>query len=211
MVRNYLASSKVRTGRLEFDPGVVSVGKVVDEVAARLRPSLQLKGMTFACDRSGDLETACDERLVRVAINNLVQNAIKYGTENTAIRTTLARWKDGFEFSIANEGIGIPEHKLEAVFEEYTRFDTRGVGGTGLGLFLVKRIAEMHGGSIQVDAGHIVDGEFVTHRMIRENPGQYRVDPDADGDRKFAVLTLRIPNCMPAGSESGRAKGEDNG
>lgn len=210
MVRNYLAASKVRTGRLELDPVVVAVGEIVDEVAARLRPSLQVKGMSFACERSDECETACDERLVHVAINNLVQNAIKYGTENTTIRATLARWKDGFEFSLTNEGTGIPEDKFEAVFEEYTRFGARGIGGTGLGLFLVKKIAEMHGGSIEVDAGRIIDGRFVTHRMIRENPGQHPAGPDDGEETKFAVLTLRIPNCAADGGGPDEAKGKRN-
>jgi coenzyme F420 hydrogenase subunit beta len=209
MVKNYLASSKVRTGRLEFDPSVADVGDIVGEVAARLRPSLQMKGMSFACERRSECKVVCDERLVRVAINNLVQNAIKYGTENTTIRATLEKWNDGFELSITNEGIGIPEDQFEAVFDEYTRFGTGGVGGTGLGLFLVKKIAEMHGGRVEVDAGRIIDDRFVTHRMIRENPGQY---PAGRGEeRKFAVLTLRIPNCALAGSGPARTKGEGNG
>ncbi len=211
MVRNYLASSKVRTGRLAFGPRVAVIGDIVDEVALRLKSSLRVKGMEFICDQRDDLEVICDKRLVRVAFNNLVQNAIKYGTANTTIRSTLKKWNDGFEFAITNEGIGIPEDKLEAVFDEYARFDTLGIGGTGLGLFLVKKIATMHNGNVGADAGRILDGKFITHRILRENPDQYDVDPDDREVRRFAAFTLRIRSCAQAGSGSDKAGGERNG
>ena len=211
MVRNYLASSTVRTGRLPFTPRPIAVADVVDGVALRLKSSFRAKGMKFVCDRLDGIEVICDRALVRVALNNLVQNAIKYGTPGTTIRSTLREWKDGFEFAITNEGVGIPEDKFEAVFDEYVRFDTLGVSGTGLGLFLVRKIAAMHDGSITVDAGYVLDGRFVTYRELRENPTRHDVDPDDTETRRFTVFTLRIRNCASVGSGSDKEGGNQNG
>jgi len=196
MVRNYLASSKAKGGQLAFNPTRINLGKdIISKVKKRLEPSLKIKGMEFICDRCDELDVICDESLIRVAINNLINNAIKYGSKNTPIYSSLKEWEDGFQFTITNEGIGIPEDKLEAVFDEFARFDPLGIGGTGLGLYLVRKIATMHNGDIKANAGYILNNKFITYEMIREKPDLYAVDSADKKLRKFATFILRIPGC----------------
>lgn len=203
MVRNYLASSKAKGGQLAFNPTRINLGKdIISKVKKRLEPSLKIKGMEFICDRCDELDVICDESLIRVAINNLINNAIKYGSKNTPIYSSLKEWEDGFQFIITNEGIGIPEDKLEAVFDEFARFDPLGIGGTGLGLYLVRKIATMHNGDIKANAGYILNNKFITYEMIREKPDLYAVDSADKKLRKFATFILRIPGCEQAKSGS---------
>ncbi len=195
MIRNYLASSKVQSGQLGFNLSKINLGKdIISKIIKRLEPALKMKGMEFVCEHCDELEVVCDKSLIRVAINNLINNAIKYGTANTRLRSSLRKWNGGFEFTITNEGIGIPETKLEAVFDEFARFDPLGIGGTGLGLYLVKKIATMHNGSIKADAGYIIEDKFVTYEMLRGNPDKYNIDLKDRKIRKFATFILRIPS-----------------
>jgi len=208
MVRNYLASSKAKSGQLDFSPTRINLARdIVRKVTKRLEPSLKMKGMKFICEHCDELEVICDERLIRVAFNNLINNAIKYGSANTPIRSSLREWKNGFKFTITNEGIGIPEDKLEAIFDEFSRFDPLGIGGTGLGLYLVRKIADMHKGSIKADAGYILKGEFITYEMIKKTPGKYVFDRDDKKLRKFATFILSIPNCATVRSGSNKRGG----
>lgn len=198
MVRNYLNSSKAKSGQLGFNPTRINLGKdVISKIIKRLQSSLKMKNMEFICEHCDELEVVCDERLIRVAINNLINNTIKYGSVNTPIRSSLRKWDDGFEFTITNEGIGIPEDKIEAIFDEFARFDPLGIGGTGLGLYLVRKIATLHNGNIKATAGYILDDKFITYETIRENPDLYIVDLDDKRLRKFATFILRIPGCAP--------------
>jgi len=202
MLRNYLASSKVNNGQLSFSPNVIDLGKdIIEKVIRRLETSLRIKEMKFVCNNCKGLQVECDLPLIRICINNLINNAIKYGTEKTTIQASVKEWNGGFEFTIRNEGIGIPKDKLVAVFDEFSRFDSLGIGGTGLGLFLVKKIASMHGGEIFANGGFIIDNEFVTYDIIDKNPDKFDVDFENKASRKFATFTLRIP---------GREQAENN-
>lgn len=209
MVRNYLASTKVKDGQLSFNPTKLNLDKdIISKIVKRLMPALKMKGMAFICEHCSDLEVVCDKSLIHIAIKNLINNAIKYGSINTTIRSSLRKWHKGFNFTITSEGIGIPEDKLEAIFDEFARFDPLGIGGTGLGLYLVRKIATMHNGNIKANAGYILSDKFITYEMARKNPDQYTVDLNDERLRKFATFVLRIPGCTP--TESGLKAKKEN-
>lgn len=194
MLRNYLASSKMKGGQLDFETSEVDFCEdILDKVVKRLESSFELKKLRLHIDCPKDLIVHCDKTLTRIAINNLINNAIKYSTPETDVVISVSKWENGFEFVISNEGIGIPKEKLRDIFAEFSRFDTSGVVGTGLGLFLVDRIASMHNGEIRANAGYIIDDNFVTYNTIDCSPDDYSIDPNGDDVRKFAVFTLRIP------------------
>jgi len=212
MIRNYLSSSKANSGQLAFNPSRIDIGKdIIAITIKRLAPILKIRNMEFVCDKCEELKVVCDLSLVGVTINNLINNAIKYGSKNTKIHASLKKWGDGFEFSITNEGIGIPEDKLEAIFDEFARFDPLGTGGTGLGLYLVRKIAAMHNGDIKAYAGYIIDEKYVTYESIRESPDKYTIDPDDKKARKFATFILRIAGCTQVESGPKKKGGNKNG
>ena len=195
MILNYLMSSKVKKGLLAFTPSRLNLKmEIIDQVISRLDPIFKKNSISLVWDKYDNIELHCDKSLIRVAINNLINNAIKYGTANTSIRASLEKWEDGFMFTITNEGIGIPEEKTEEVFEEYKRFDQLGVSGTGLGLHVVKIVSAIHNGKIAANAGYILDEDYVSYKMLKKYPDRYNIDPDTKDLRKFATFILCIPD-----------------
>lgn len=92
-----------------------------------------------------------DQFLIETAVNNLVENAIKYGGGNAI--TVYSKKSDGFiNFGVKDLGPGIPREQREEIFTKFYRGgdeDTRSTKGTGLGLFIVKQIISLHNGSVQ--------------------------------------------------------------
>jgi two-component system osmolarity sensor histidine kinase EnvZ len=110
---------------------------------------------------------------IKRVIENLIENAFKYGGQGIAISTSLVDKKKFIHCIIRDYGVGISEDKLESMFTPFTQGDqARGSSGSGLGLAIAKRIVESHGGSMQfsnhpdggLNAGFIIPVQFLTHK-----------------------------------------------
>ncbi|MBT8207223.1 MAG: hypothetical protein KJO18_03020, partial [Acidimicrobiia bacterium] len=105
-----------------------------------------------------------DARQLRSAVQNLVDNAIKYSGSGSEVRVDAAAEGDKVTITVADEGIGIPESALERIYERFYRVDgarRRQTGGTGLGLSIVRHVVSNHDGVISADS---VEGEGTTFR-----------------------------------------------
>ena len=94
-----------------------------------------------------------DPDALEEALLNLLSNALKYSGKRKEILLTVTRVRNGVTLTISDKGLGIPDNELPSIFEKFYRVRderTRQVGGTGLGLALVKHIIEAHRGSISV-------------------------------------------------------------
>ena len=93
--------------------------------------------------------------LLEQAVVNLIDNAVKYSAEGSAVSVRLELAGDEIVISVADQGHGIPREHLPRLFERFYRVDkarSRDLGGTGLGLAIVKHIAQVHGGRVSVDS-----------------------------------------------------------
>ena len=94
-----------------------------------------------------------DEVKISIALNNLIENAIKYNYDDGWVRVTLNADHKFFYVKIQDSGVGIPEEFQEKIFERFYRVDkarSRETGGTGLGLSLTRNVILLHRGSIKV-------------------------------------------------------------
>jgi two-component system sensor histidine kinase SenX3 len=94
-----------------------------------------------------------DKGQLRMAMSNLIKNAINYSPASTRVGIGINCEDEIVEFTVTDQGVGIPEKDLERIFERFYRVDparSRNTGGTGLGLSIVKHVASNHGGDISV-------------------------------------------------------------
>jgi two-component system sensor histidine kinase SenX3 len=102
-----------------------------------------------------DVQIVCDERQMRSAIVNLLDNAIKYSEPGQSVEIGATRDGDRVSIAVRDHGVGIPTRDLERIFERFYRVDrarSRDTGGTGLGLAIVHHVAQAHGGDVKVES-----------------------------------------------------------
>jgi two-component system phosphate regulon sensor histidine kinase PhoR len=98
---------------------------------------------------------SADENKARQVLANLIDNAVKYSPAGGRIELRLERANGYVAFAVADEGLGIPLAEQEHIFEKFYRLDphmARGVGGTGLGLYICRELAERMGGHVRVSS-----------------------------------------------------------
>lgn len=149
---------------------------------------------------------AVDYDFLREIVNNLVGNAIKYTPEGGEIKVAVRGDADKVIISVADNGIGIPSEDLGHIFQKFYRVDnrqTREIGGTGLGLYLVKQRAEAMGGRVWVesDFGH---GSTFYVSLPRISEGEYEQMRIAYGNEMaqktgfvapvVATVDVKLPN-----------------
>jgi K+-sensing histidine kinase KdpD len=102
--------------------------------------------------RPGTILTG-DPLLLQILVNNLVENAVKYSPKTSPIRVRLSAGEKAVVLQVTDEGPGIPDNEKNKVFDKFYRIgneNTRVAKGTGLGLFLCKKIAEDHHATIRL-------------------------------------------------------------
>ena len=108
---------------------------------------------------------SADEALLRHTFTNLLSNAVKYSPLGQLVRFRVARDGDATIFTVRDEGIGIPEADQKQLFQTFHRGSNVGERpGTGLGLVIVKRCVDLHGGTLQFDS-KVNEGTTVTVRL----------------------------------------------
>ena len=159
LIQSVLDLSKIEAGRMELAVETFDVAQLVKDAAVTLKPLADKRGNRLEINLGGaPMLMHSDETKVRQILINLVGNACKF-TEQGVIRVDLQA--DGrtspatVVIAVADTGIGMTPEQLDRLFTEFTQADTsttRRYGGTGLGLALSRRLAELMGGSVTVDS-----------------------------------------------------------
>ncbi|MDO8589030.1 MAG: ATP-binding protein [Armatimonadota bacterium] len=155
LISDLLNVSRIEAGRaLDLNPKPVTLPSLIEKVVTAQKSYTHKH--TFDIDMSDIIPVIiADEDKVDQILTNLINNAIKYSPNGGQI-TVRGRFKDDHvEMSIMDQGMGIPKDHLPKIFERFHRVDnrdTREVGGTGIGLYLVKHLVESHGGKIWVES-----------------------------------------------------------
>jgi signal transduction histidine kinase len=147
LVEEVLLASRLDAQAVNFTPVPVEVVSLAAEEASRVGAELQAQ--------ASELMVPGDERLLRRALRNLLENARRYGTGENGGEITLhaARLGALVELRVCDRGPGVPEALRERIFEPFFRLPGHAEreGGVGLGLALVKQIAQRHGGSVRCE------------------------------------------------------------
>jgi len=169
LFQDLLTSAKAEDGRLMNHPGVVEMGELVETLTDGLKFAAEKKKLTVEfvlgaptsfIDASGGnvvkplYYTYADPDRIREVITNLFDNAVKY-TDAGKITIGLTGDNSVVQVRVTDTGAGIPKEDQGHLFEKFYRVDnssTRTVGGTGLGLFICRKIVELYNGRIWVDS-----------------------------------------------------------
>ncbi|HEX4265397.1 MAG TPA: PAS domain S-box protein [Verrucomicrobiae bacterium] len=153
MMEDILILSRLDAGKLEFQPAALDLNafcsRVVDEVLSATNNRCAIKWSL----KSTLSKAKADERLLGHILTNLLSNAVKYSEPGATVHLNVER--DGCDVvcTIRDEGIGISQLDQQHLFKAFHRGNNVGTRpGTGLGLLLVKRCAELHGGNVQVNS-----------------------------------------------------------
>ncbi len=153
MIHDLLDASRIRAGeKLSLSTGECDLDSLVRDVVDDV--SL-IYGNRFQVDSMGTTKGICSAEGIRRALENLIGNAVKYGTENNPITISLKRNSGGVELSVHNYGPVIPEQQIPALFQHFGRSKSAQEStktGWGLGLTLVRGVADAHKGKLRVES-----------------------------------------------------------
>lgn len=153
LIEQLLAVARLESHVEPLSPSLVSIEQVARHVVDELRASAHGHTFDLRFDPSLPLiET--DEAKVHQILSNLVENAMKYSPPDTRVTIRGARMGDGIVVAVEDEGRGIPEEAHERIFERFYQVDssaTRSVGGTGLGLYICRKLADVLGGRLWLE------------------------------------------------------------
>jgi two-component system phosphate regulon sensor histidine kinase PhoR len=140
-------------GEIERVPGPIR--DVLKRAIQDAQPDAMAKRIAVDLDCAEDLRAPIHAALLEQAVVNLLDNAIKYSAEGTAVGVSAAARGERVEIQVSDQGVGIESRHLPRIFERFYRVDTarsRAMGGTGLGLAIVKHIALAHRGGVAVES-----------------------------------------------------------
>lgn len=147
MIENILTATRIENHRLELNYETIPLDKEIERIVktwSRERTDVLLK-----LEKNVILKV--DPFVIEVAVVNILENAFKYGGETPSIEVYLKSKKDHTLIGIKDQGIGIPAKFKDSIFEKFVRIgneETRTQKGTGLGLYIVKELLKIHGGTI---------------------------------------------------------------
>lgn len=151
LVDDMLTVTRIESGKLEYVMEDLDLTKLARDVAEDVTKSAERKHVTLACFDDGPAIVTADGEKLRFVLDNLLSNAIKYTPENGTVEAKVAIESGVAILTIRDTGIGIPKEQQQNVFSKFFRAENavRTVSdGTGLGLYVAKRIIEHHRGTI---------------------------------------------------------------
>jgi len=163
----------------EIDSGIVGMhvqnndlAQIVNNIMPATERFIESKGVQLDINiDSVSLETACDYDKIERVLLNLLSNAVKFTEKGGRISVSLYKKNDCAFISVKDTGIGIPDEMKDIIFERFRQVDksfTRKCEGSGIGLFLVKSLVEMHKGSVEVISEYGKGSEFTVKLPLLE-------------------------------------------
>ena len=154
LIEDLILFSMAEHGTINLHVKTVDINQICRDLVESFQQSASEHGhdLLYSCNQEA-VTVQADREKIQWAIQQLIENAIKFTPDGGSIRVKSERENDFVTVSVWDNGIGIPQERIQEIFEPFHQLDgssTRKYGGTGLGLTLVKKIIEAHGSMIRV-------------------------------------------------------------
>lgn len=152
IITDLLSLVKMDKSADSLNIAALNINELLELILKRLRPIAEQKHVELVLESFRPVTAEVDEVKLTLAISNLVENAIKYNSENGWVHVSLNADHQFFYIKVEDNGMGIPEESLDRIFERFYRVDkshSKEIGGTGLGLAITRSVVLMHRGAIK--------------------------------------------------------------
>jgi|GEM_PF-3399127 len=187
LINNLLDYAKIESGRITLKKQKLNISKLLNFYVSTVKSSAKNRGLNIIYNDNnteGKLITYIDRDLFEKAIFNLISNSLKFTPAGGQIIVQLDRGEKNFSISIKDNGAGIPEDKLERIFERFHQLDSsasRKYEGTGIGLTLTKEIVNTLGGEISVKSKINYGSTFtITLPYIKANDDNIEIENEKE-------------------------------
>ncbi len=156
LVNQILDVAKLDAGAMHLAPRPLDLASFTRGIVAAFIPVAERKGIRLTVESPDALHGTFDADAIEKILTNLLSNAIKFTPSGGTVHATLSSDGASAKLVVRDSGLGIPPDQVAHVFERFYQVDestTRTQPGTGIGLSLVKELAELHGGSVTVESG----------------------------------------------------------
>jgi PAS domain S-box-containing protein len=152
MISLQLDIARLHTGQLQIERAPLDIEAVARQVVEEFLPTLVVHTLAYAGTNTPMLMEGDELRMIQV-LQNLIQNAIKYSPAGGAVQIKAERHDTTAHITVSDTGVGIPRADLPRLFQRFYRasnVDERQISGLGVGLYIVKELVELHGGTVEV-------------------------------------------------------------
>src|SRR5690606_24177118 len=199
IIDEFLDVNRIASGKFTVTKEPVELAEIVSHAIETARPLIDAQGHRLTVDVPGaPLRLVGDALRLTQVLVNLLNNAAKYTPRGGSIVLEVKRRRSDVEISVKDDGRGIAASDVERIFDLFTQGDPealRGQGGRGVGLALVRRIVELHGGIVQARSEGLGKGsEFIVHLPFTvgkpPTPLEARPPEPETYDNRFRVLVV---------------------
>lgn len=155
IINDLLSMVKLEKDTAELNVAQININDLIKVILKRLSPIAKQRNIELVFESFRPVIAEVDETKLSLAINNLVENAIKYNNDDGWVRVSLNADHKFFFLKVMDSGVGIPEDALPHIFDRFYRVDkarSRETGGTGLGLAITINVIQLHGGWIKAES-----------------------------------------------------------
>ena len=199
LINDLLDVSKMRAGRMILSPVLLSIKDLLDSTIFNLRGLADEKKIQIKiCREPDDFLVYADNQRLKQIYYNLLSNSIKFTNTGGHIKVSVYKRDNFMESIVSDDGIGITAEDQKRVFQEFEQVDnsyTRRYSGTGLGLPIVKKLVEMHGGQIYLEStpGQGTEIIFTIPLQNEEEPPSNNTGPQVNDTEAQANIIAPLP------------------
>jgi signal transduction histidine kinase len=161
ILEDILKSGFLESGRIKLKVSPSNFNEIVLQAIRGNQASAQQKSQVLKIEQGEEAFALVDRHRMLEILDNLISNAVKYAPKGAEIEASTRLEKDQVLFSIYNPGVGLSEEDMGRIFQKFCKLSAKPTGGetsTGLGLSIVKMLAELHGGSISAESDGLTHG-----------------------------------------------------